>query len=146
MKRVLLAVLITLCVASFSGCKVNTERLAEELREQLKHERFEQIYDNASAQVHQNFTKGEFIERLTIAVKEMKKLDADLNWRDESDLGKTSDDFGAPQYNLYAATKELVKDEDEIGILMFWTYENGSYKLNGLSFIGLKGESSSISL
>ena len=78
MKQVLLVILIILWVASFSVCKVNTERLAEEFRERLKHERFEQIYDNASVRIHHNVTKEEFSDYSATNPKRLEAASTDL--------------------------------------------------------------------
>lgn len=137
MNRFFLIVLIIFVFLFFIGClsfaKKNPALLAEKLRWQLKNEKFEQIYDEASNDVHSNITKQEFIEKMKRLVSEMRTFDKELNWKNNYDLGYSSQVDHFDKSNFYSAFRELGEESSDITILMYWSDEEGEPEFYGLS-------------
>ena len=84
-------ILCLFLLLSLFGCSVYykhaNDKAVENLNEQIKNEKFAEIYDRSSNNLKANVTKSEFIEKMKLAVSKMKELDENLNWqKDESVL------------------------------------------------------------
>ncbi|HEX8734791.1 MAG TPA: hypothetical protein VF721_05665 [Pyrinomonadaceae bacterium] len=127
-----------LAIAFFSSsCSVlwelSVEAQAEQLRWQLKNKQFGKLYDESTDFIHRNISREEFIERTSKIVEEMERVDKDINWQPNDNLGTT---YAVETYtkNTYlTAYKKLGKDKQKILIHMGWEHVDGKMKLSHLS-------------
>jgi hypothetical protein len=97
--------------------KAQNGRTVKKLNEQIKGERFEEIYDQASSQMKTTISKKDFVEGMKLAPVSMKEIDESLNWKNNGNQDDFYRDYSVND-TFYGA---LEKDNRRIGIFIYWT-------------------------
>lgn len=100
------------------------ERLIKNLNSQLREEKFEPLYEEASDLLHLNVTKETFIKRMKIAVAKLKAIDENLAFQRDIE---TENSIKAITENdesvLLVAYQKLEKEGKSASVCFSWTNE-----------------------
>ena len=114
-----LALLASGLTIPLAGCKATKSELAAKLISQLRQERFAELYDESSDMLHSNVAKGEFIQRMKIAVTKLKAIDENLNferdWNFEKGLIGSRDES-----LLVTSVHRLKKGDKDVVVVFYW--------------------------
>lgn len=122
----------------FRSYQSNTDRLFARFSEQLKEERFEEIYNESSDTMRVSVTKEEFVGRMKVAAAKLKEIDRDLSFRRD----KEAEDFidrvrlnseGEISPTLLKTYQILEKENKSVLVMVYWDNTGFFPKFNDLS-------------
>jgi len=106
---------IFLALGCFSYRKGN-DRAVETLRQQLIHEKFNEVYEGASDITRAQITREQFVEWMENATATLKGVDSEINWR--------RDERGSPEEDVYRednwSSLNLEKNGRRLNVQVDW--------------------------
>lgn len=132
--------LLTASLSTYlTPAKPSKERLMKNLNSQLKEEKFEQLYEEASDLLRLNVDKEKFITRMKIAAAKLKAIDGNLAFQRDIETEKriraiTEDDESV----LLTVYQRLEKDNKSVLVSVSWTSKG---KFLDLSVLPTQGTS-----
>lgn len=104
---------------------------------QLREEKFEDIYDEASDSVHLNVNKEEFVRRMKVAVGKLKSIDKELAFQTGREI--EWEVFGHSEYDdssQFRRVQKLEKENISVGMLVYWENSGLFPKFNDFAVVG----------
>lgn len=111
---------VVLVLATYWGIEnyqQNPDRLLARLIQQMKEERFEELYDESDGLVKKNVGKNEFVRRMRDAVGKLKEIDPHLNFQKNPFL----DSLIKPHYlGMSTAVAKLENENYSVVLIASW--------------------------
>jgi hypothetical protein len=98
----------------------NKERLVAGMVDCLREERFEQLYEQAGRNVHENVTREKFVRRMKKAAAKLKAIDPELNFQKNPMLEKW---VAGDEKIMITAARKLEGDGKSVSVLIQWNLE-----------------------
>jgi hypothetical protein len=115
-------VLLAIAVSTFwIASKPSKEKLIKKLNSQLREDKFEQLYEEASDNLHLNVTKEQFVQRMKKAVLKLKAIDKNLNLQRDIETEKMMKITGDDESILITAFQKLEMDGKSVLVAFYWT-------------------------
>ncbi|MGI8469421.1 MAG: hypothetical protein ACR2N3_13310 [Pyrinomonadaceae bacterium] len=112
------AIILTAAYLGVVNYTHNPDRVLDRFNQQLREEKFAEIYDESDSSVKNNVTKEEFIRRMTNVIGKLKEIDPDLNF--QTDVWAEQSTSPANAYGRLHRTTELNNGKVGVNLLIWW--------------------------
>jgi hypothetical protein len=136
----ILSCLIVLLILVVLGCLIanspSKDALTNQLNSRLREEKFAELYDEADDNVHLNVSKDKFVQRLKIAVRKLKAIDENLDFKRDLEAEK-----GFPgDRPLILVIQNLGKGDKAVEVMFHWDDEGQFFDLTVFPHLGTSEE------
>lgn len=104
----------------FTSYRNNVDVLFSKLSEQLKNEKFEDLYSDSSDYVKTSLTKQQFVEKMKEAVSKMRQIDGNLDFQRDKGWEQTTPRHFPEEQGFKFTIQKLTNNETSAFVTIYW--------------------------